>query len=126
MLPQHFAETMRDITTEEDELLVSFDASSLFTNLPVAEVVQVIQAKLREDDSLAKRTPDRVTESLDMCLYFSYGGEFYEVMPWAPDPFSGSKLIHGMCFELSSQNPVGSGCGTGMWMTHAASLGKVT
>ena len=43
--------------------------------------MQVIQAKLREDDSLAERTPlspDRVAELLDMCLrstYFSYSSE---------------------------------------------------
>ena len=72
---------LRDITIEEDELLVSFDTFSLFT---IGEAVQVIQAKLMEDDSLAERTPlllDRVVELLDLCLrstYFSYGGEFYE------------------------------------------------
>ena len=60
---KHFAETMRDVTLGEDELLVSFNVSSLFTNVPIGEAVQVIQAKLREDDSLAERTPlsSRVT-----------------------------------------------------------------
>ena len=38
---------MRDITVRDDELLVSFDVSSLFTNVPIGEVVQVMQAKLR-------------------------------------------------------------------------------
>ena len=60
---KHFAETMRDITVGGDELLVSFDVFSLFTNVPIGEAVQVIQAKLREDDSLAERTalsPDGV------------------------------------------------------------------
>ena len=72
---------LRDITVGEDELLVSFDMPSLFTNVPIGEAVQVIQAKLREDDSLAERTPllpDRVAVLLDMCLrstYFSYGGQ---------------------------------------------------
>ena len=69
MNSKHFAETMRDITVGDDELLVSFDVSSLFTNVPIGEAVQVIQAKLREDDSLAERTPlspDRVAELLDM------------------------------------------------------------
>ena len=53
--------------------------------MPIGEAVQVIQAKLREDDSLAEGTrfpPDRVAELLDMCLqrstYFSYGGELCE------------------------------------------------
>ena len=35
--------------------LVSFDVSSLFTNVPIGEAVQVIQTELREDDSLAER-----------------------------------------------------------------------
>ena len=34
---KHFAETMRDITIEEDELLVSFDVFSLFTNVPLVK-----------------------------------------------------------------------------------------
>ena len=60
--------------------MVSFDVSSLLTNVPISEAVQVIQAKLREDDILAERTllsPDRVAELLDMCLRSTYG-EFYE------------------------------------------------
>ena len=54
--------------------------SSLFISVPIDEAV-VIQANLREDNSLAKRTPpspDRVAELLDMSTYFSYGHEFYE------------------------------------------------
>ena len=37
---KHFAETMRDITIGEDEMLVSFDVSSLFTNVTIGEAVQ--------------------------------------------------------------------------------------
>ena len=50
----------------------------------IGAAVQVIQAKLSEDDSLAERTPlspDRVAELLDVYLrstYFNYGGEFYK------------------------------------------------
>ena len=54
-----------DVTLGEDEILVSFDVSSFFTNVPIGEAVLVIWAKLREDDSLAERTPlslDRVAE----------------------------------------------------------------
>lgn len=75
---------MRDITIDSDESLVSFDVTSLFTNVPIGEAVEVIRDKLREDDSLIERTPlspDRIAELLGLCLrstYFSYGGEFYE------------------------------------------------
>ena len=65
-------------------MLVSFDVSSLFTNVPIDEAVQVIRDRLRGDETLVNRTtlsPDRVAELLEACLrstYFCYGGEFYE------------------------------------------------
>ena len=52
-------------------MLVSFDVSSLFTNVPIGEAM-VIQAKLREDDDLVERIPpppDRVTEHV-LEIYF--------------------------------------------------------
>ena len=58
--------------------------TSLFTNVPTGEAVEVIWDKLKEDKDLAERTPlspDRVAELLGLCLrstYFCYGGEFYE------------------------------------------------
>ena len=45
-----------DLRVEEDEMLVSFDVSSLFTNVPIDEVVQVIRDRLRRDETLVNRT----------------------------------------------------------------------
>ena len=81
---RHFVEVMRNVRVEEDEVLVSFDVSSLFTNVPVGEAVQVIRDRLRNDGTLGDRTtlsPDRVAELLEVCLrstYFSHEGTFYE------------------------------------------------
>ena len=81
---KHFAETMGDITIGSDESLVSFDVTSLFTNVPIGEAVEIIRDRLREDEDLVERTPlspDRIAELLGLCLkstYFSYSGEFYE------------------------------------------------
>ena len=69
---------------ESDEILVSFDVSSLFTNVPVGEAVSIIRERLREDETLGDRTslsPERIADLLEMCLrstYFSFGGNFYE------------------------------------------------
>ena len=52
----HFVEMMRDEKLGPDEMLVSFDVSSLFTNVPIQEAVQVIKKKLKEDQSLPGRT----------------------------------------------------------------------
>ena len=38
----------------QDELLVSFDVSSLFTNVPVPEVVEVIWEMLKRDPKLCE------------------------------------------------------------------------
>ena len=79
--------------------------SILFTNVPIGVAVQVVQAKLREDYSLAERTPpDRVADLLDICListHFRYGGEFYELREGAGMGLlsrlcSGCQLIHGI------------------------------
>ena len=43
---KHFVEVMSDLRVEEDEMLVSFDVSSLFSNVPINKVVQVIRDRL--------------------------------------------------------------------------------
>ena len=69
---------------DEGEMIVSFDISSLFTNVPIVEAVDIIRDRLKEDDSLEYRTPlshQRVAELLELCLrstYFSFNGEFYK------------------------------------------------
>ena len=83
---KHFAGMMQEERVEEEEVLVSFDVTSLFTNVPINEAVDVIRRKLaaEEEDDLVVRTPlpaERIAELLQLCLkstYFSYNGEFYE------------------------------------------------
>ena len=95
---------MRDVTLAKDEVFVSFDVSSLFTNVPIGKAEK---AKLRENDDLVGRTlllPDRVAELLNMCLrstYLSYGGEFYEQIEGAPLSLcSGSQPYTGNSYNL--------------------------
>ena len=75
---------MGSVHVESDEILVSFDVSSLFTNVPVGEAVSVIPERLREDRTLGDRISlslEQIADLLEMCLkstYFSFGGNFYE------------------------------------------------
>ena len=71
---------MAGLRVEEDEMLISFDVTSLFTNVSIDEAVPVIYDKLQGDETLADRatlSPDSVAELLEACLrstYFSYRG----------------------------------------------------
>ena len=69
---------------KEDEIMVSFDVVSLFTNVPIQESIQIIQLLLQKDDQeLENRTElsvERVSNLLELCLsstYFCYRGVFY-------------------------------------------------
>ena len=71
---------MRKIHLEDDEVLASFDISSLFTNI----AVEVIQERLMEDETLPERTdlsPTKIGDLSYTCLRstcFTYRGEYYE------------------------------------------------
>ena len=112
-----------------DESLVSFDVTSLFTNVPIEEAVGVIRDKLREVER-TPLSPDRVAEQLSLCLnstYFSFGGEFYEQRQGAAMgcPVSAVDRSQPILFRGAGSRALESTCGRDMWMTHAASLGKV-
>jgi len=74
---------LRSIGDLSEGRLVSFDVTSLFTNVPVAESLMIIEGLLRNDDSLSERTILSVVELmslLEFCLsncYFLHKGSFY-------------------------------------------------
>jgi hypothetical protein len=87
-------------------LYVSFDVVSLFTNVPVEEVLQVIRNRLTTGPSLPERSPlqvEDVMELLDICLktmYFQSEDKFYQqkegmAMGNSLSPVAGNIRMHG-------------------------------
>ena len=74
---------LHDVHNLCDGLLVSFDVESLFTNVPVDEVLSVIKSRLEADASLTERTcfnVDVIVSLLHFCLtscYFLLGKDYY-------------------------------------------------
>ncbi len=64
-------QTVNSVCLRSDEMMVSFDVSSLFTNVPIDEAVSVIRDKLQNNESLDERTclfPECIAELLEVCL----------------------------------------------------------
>ena len=81
---KHFSNMVSSETVGENEVMVSFDVQSLFTNVPIGHALEVIHKRLVEDQTLEDRTTlaeDKVTLSLKICLvttYFVYRQQHYE------------------------------------------------
>ena len=91
---------------EEHEVLVSFDVKSLFTNVPVDEALEVIQAKLLHDETLVERTgipPHYVTHLSELCLrstYFVFHGAYYQQQEGAAMGSPVSPVVANIYMEM--------------------------
>ncbi len=92
-------------TISFDEIMVSFDVKSLFTNVPLPEALDVIKDKLVKDENLDDRitlNAEQITHLLKVCLrttYFVFNKEYYEQQNGAAMGFTSvtnsSKPIYG-------------------------------
>ena len=91
---KHFTGMVKEGHVEAEEGLVSFDVTSLFTNVPIDKVVDIIHRKLaeeeEEEEDQVEKTPlpvERIAELPQLCLKSTYSS-FYEKrqgeQPWAP------------------------------------------
>ena len=80
----HFVSTISHERIQENEVMVSFDVESLFTNVPIEGAVKAALCKLENDPGLADRTnltPTQIADLLNFVLrstYFQYNGSIYE------------------------------------------------
>ena len=80
----HFVSTISHERIQENEVMVSFDVESLFTNVPIEGAVKAALCKLENDPGLVDRTnltPTQIADLLNFVLrstYFQYNGSIYE------------------------------------------------
>ena len=69
---------------EPDEIMVTFDGTSLYTTIPIDQALLIIKDLLEHDDKSADRTllsPRQILDLLDILLrttYFKFNGDFYQ------------------------------------------------
>jgi len=80
----HFVSIISNEKIQDNEIMVSFDVESLFTNVPIEGAVQAARRKLESDPGLTDRTtltPAEIADLLNFVLrstYFLYNGSIYE------------------------------------------------
>jgi len=70
-----FVESITNLRLEVDEILVSFDVVSLFTNIPTTLAVEIAKKRLTECNDFQERTNwsiQDVCEGLNICMQSSY------------------------------------------------------
>ena len=106
----------------KDEVMVSFDVQSLFTNVPVGQALDVIHDKLLTDETLedgTPLTPQQIIYLLHICLrttYFLYQGIYYEQ---TDETAMGSPVSPVVAMEHIEEQALTTspGSGRGMWTT---------
>jgi len=78
-----FVNIMSETKINQDEYIVSFDVSSLFTNVPVNETIEIILNKLfkRKFDTFHGLSHRNLRELLEICTQksiFCFDGQYYE------------------------------------------------
>ena len=79
-----FVQKIQNIKLKDNEKIVSFDVSALFTSIPTKDAIKVIRTNLEQDPSLKERTPlniDQILQLLELCLdttYFTFRETFYK------------------------------------------------
>jgi hypothetical protein len=72
---EHFIKSIQDINMQREDYLVRYDVVSIFANIPVEEVLQVMRNRLSTDPSFPERSPlqvEDVMELMDICLTTTY------------------------------------------------------
>jgi len=79
-----FTRQIRQHSISSEEVMVSFDAKSLFTSIPVVLALRITKERLQRDQTLAEHTNlsvDNVLRLSEFVLnhnYFKYDGDHYK------------------------------------------------
>jgi hypothetical protein len=76
-----FADEIRNLSVNEDDILVSYDVTALFTNVPLDETINILVNKAFTDDWFNKTYGLKGTTSLEIATtnqLFQFDGQLYE------------------------------------------------
>ena len=78
-----FAEKIKDLKVEDDEILVSYDVTALYPSVPQDEAIEIVYQLMKEDPKLAEKTTmsaENVIKLFKICVqttYFVFNKKLY-------------------------------------------------
>ena len=79
-----FSNYMRNAPIEDDEIMVSFDVTSLYTNIPIIDTLNIIKDYANNDDQFTTKTATPQDEFLDLAslvlttTWYTFNSQFYQ------------------------------------------------
>ena len=61
-----FSSYIRNVSIEDDEIMVSFDVTSLYTNIPIIDTLNIIKDYVNNDDQFTRKTVIPQDKFLDL------------------------------------------------------------
>ena len=105
---------LREVTLDEDDILISFDVKALFTSVPVDQSLDIILERLQNDPTLGERTPlsaVQVRDLLAICLkttYFQFDSVLYAQVEGAAMGSPVSPIVANIFMEWFEDNAIAS------------------
>ncbi|XP_024872108.1 uncharacterized protein LOC112454769 [Temnothorax curvispinosus] len=97
-----FVELIRDVRIEDDDVLISLDVTSLFTNIPKDLVLQAIKNRWNHVSNETKLSLPQFLSAVDLILSstsFSFNGQIYEQIFGSPMGSPLSPILADMVME---------------------------
>ena len=79
-----FSNYIRNVPIEDDEVMVSFDITSLYTNIPITDTLNIIKNYVHSDDQFARKMAipqDKFLDLVNLVLttaWYTFNSQFYQ------------------------------------------------
>ena len=79
-----FSNYIRNVPIEDDEIMVSFDVTSLYTNIPIIDTLNIIKDYVHSNDQFARKTAipqDKFHDLVNLVLtttWYTFNSQFYQ------------------------------------------------
>ena len=79
-----FSNYIRNVLIEDDEIMVSFDVTSLYTNIPIIDTLNIIKDYVNNDDQFTRKTAIPQDKFLDLVhlvlttTWYTFNSQFYQ------------------------------------------------